>query len=127
MITHELFHATMCIVLPILVTWGIVVNLLFSRQMNCSNRQTCPIAGNCHKAADKAHVLVLTTTNVGLILTGLVSSTFGLHPEFVVVIGVFYAVYLIYMTVDLYLWRKSTKACHALPSNIVQWLPPHEN
>lgn len=126
MITHEVFHATMCIVLPILVTWGIIVNFMFSRQMNCSKQAVCPISTNCHKPTDKAHLQTLTVANVGLVATGLTSSMFGFHPDFMVVIGVFYAVYLVYMTADLYIWRKSTKTCFAPPTTVIQWLPPHE-
>jgi hypothetical protein len=102
------------------------MSYLFDRQTHCRKQPTCPRAGTCHRDLDRTHVILMSVVNVGLVATGLIATAFNLHPDWMIVIGVFYAAYLVYLSIDLYLWRKSTSTCYSSPVKPIYWLPPHE-
>lgn len=121
---HQILHSTLCFVLPLLVVWGAILRYMFDEQTTCAKTGTCPAASVCHRDTDQAHSRVLTVSTLTILILGTVASIFDLHFDWLAVLGVFYASFLVYMTRDIYLWKTSTKQCFARPSNIIQWLPP---
>lgn len=118
----DLLHNLISFAILMLFVWGVGICWMFRRMMSCGNDK-CPMQKTCKKSTDILQMYALLITNL-LLGASLVSSfVYPLVLDPLIVVCVFYTVYLTYVTLDVYRWKRQSQQCYVAGPRVIKWLP----